>query len=75
MANINAPVIHNAIMLDAHIGAIQQGLVDNIPWLDAGTILRFPRIRRLEILRSSKLRTRNRYRPDRGFVKLRPRSG
>jgi len=35
MGNTNAPVIPNAIMLDAHIGAVQQGLVDNISWLDA----------------------------------------
>ena len=35
MAQINAPVIPNAIMLDSHIGEIQQGLVDNISWLDA----------------------------------------
>lgn len=35
MANINAPVIPNAVMLDRVIGEIQQGLIDNIPWLDA----------------------------------------
>ena len=35
MAQINAPVIPNAIMLDAHIGYIQQGLVDNLSWLNA----------------------------------------
>lgn len=35
MANINAPVIPNAVMLDRVIGEIQQGLVDNIPWLNA----------------------------------------
>lgn len=32
---INAPVIPNAVMLDRVIGEIQQGLVDNIAWLDA----------------------------------------
>lgn len=32
---INAPVIPNAIMLDAVIGEIQQGLVNNLSWLDA----------------------------------------
>lgn len=35
MANINAPIIPNAVMLDRVIGEIQQGLVDNLPWLDA----------------------------------------
>lgn len=35
MAQINAPVIPNAVMLDRVIGEIQQGLVDNLPWLDA----------------------------------------
>ena len=35
MAQINAPVIPNAVMLDHVIGEIQQGLVDNISWLDA----------------------------------------
>ncbi len=33
--NINAPVIPNAVMLDEIIGEIQQGLVDNLSWLDA----------------------------------------
>lgn len=32
---INAPVIPNAVMLDAVIGKIQQGLVNNLLWLDA----------------------------------------
>ena len=32
---INAPVIPNAVMLDAVIGEIQQGLVNNLSWLDA----------------------------------------
>ena len=35
MAQINAPVIPNAVMLDRVIGDIQQGLVDNISWLNA----------------------------------------
>lgn len=35
MASINAPVIEDAVMLDRVIGSIQQGLVDNLPWLDA----------------------------------------
>lgn len=35
MAQINAPIIPNAVMLDHVIGEIQQGLVDNIAWLDA----------------------------------------
>ena len=35
MSDINAPVIPGAVMLDRVIGEIQQGLVDNLPWLDA----------------------------------------
>ena len=35
MATINAPVISNPIMLDRVLGKIQNGLVDNIGWLDA----------------------------------------
>lgn len=31
----NAPIIPNPVMLDAVIGEIQQGLTDNISWLDA----------------------------------------
>lgn len=34
-SNINAPVIPNPVMLDRVIGEIQQGLADNLPWLDA----------------------------------------
>ena len=34
MAQINAPVIPNAVMLDQVIGEIQQGLTANLPWLD-----------------------------------------
>lgn len=35
MADINAPVIADAVMLDRVIGEIQQGLVDGLNWLDA----------------------------------------
>ena len=35
MSEINSPVIRGAIMLDKVIGSIQQGLVDNLNWLDA----------------------------------------
>ena len=35
MATINAPVIPNAVMLDRVLGEIQNGLVENIGWLDA----------------------------------------
>lgn len=35
MAQVNAPVIANAVMLDRVIGEIQQGLVNNLTWLDA----------------------------------------
>ena len=35
MGQINAPVIKNAVMLDRVIGEIQQGLTNNISWLDA----------------------------------------
>ena len=34
MAQINAPIIPNAVMLDRIIGEIQQGLVENVRWLD-----------------------------------------
>ena len=30
----NAPIIQNPVMLDRVIGEIQNGLVDNLPWLD-----------------------------------------
>jgi hypothetical protein len=43
MANTNAPVIPEAIMLDKVIGEIQAGLVENITWLDAA----FGRVQRL----------------------------
>ena len=35
MSQINAPVIPNAVLLDYAMGEIQQGLVDNLDWLDA----------------------------------------
>jgi hypothetical protein len=35
MANVNAPVITDAVMLDKVIGDIQEGLVSNLSWLDA----------------------------------------
>lgn len=35
MATINAPVIPDAVMLDRVLGEIQNGLVENIGWLDA----------------------------------------
>lgn len=35
MSNTNAPVIQNPVMLDRVIGEIQNGLIDNLPWLDA----------------------------------------
>ena len=35
MSEINAPIIPGAVMLDAVLGEIQQGLVDNLSWLDA----------------------------------------
>lgn len=50
MAQTNAPVIPGAIMLDAVIGNIQQGLVDNIKWLDAA----FGRAQRLTKMQSEK---------------------
>lgn len=34
MATNNAPVIPDAVMLDKVLGLIQQGLVDNLNWLD-----------------------------------------
>lgn len=34
MYNTNAPTIDNPVMLDKVIGQIQQGLVENISWLD-----------------------------------------
>ena len=58
MGQINAPVIPNAIMLDAHIGEIQQGLVDNISWLDAA----FGRSQRLtKMMNGKKIITPNVY--------------
>lgn len=58
MAQINAPVIPNAVMLDRVIGEIQQGLVDNIGWLDAA----FGRSQRLtKMVNGKKIITPNVY--------------
>lgn len=58
MAQINAPVIPNAVMLDRVIGDIQQGLVDNISWLDAA----FGRSQRLtKMMNGKKIVTPNVY--------------
>ncbi len=35
MATVNAPIIQDPVMLDAIIGHIQTGLIENISWLDA----------------------------------------
>lgn len=50
MSEINAPIIPDAVMLDRVIGEIQQGLVDNISWLDAA----FGRAQRLTKMQSGK---------------------
>lgn len=50
MAAINAPIIPNPVMLDAVIGHIQQGLVENISWLDAA----FGRAQRLVKMQGGK---------------------
>lgn len=50
MAAINAPVIPNAVMLDRVIGEIQNGLADNIQWLDAA----FGRAQRLTKMMNGK---------------------
>ena len=58
MAQINAPVIPNAVMLDRVIGEIQQGLVDNISWLNAA----FGRSQRLtKMMNGKKIVTPNVY--------------
>ena len=58
MAQINAPVIPNAVMLDRVIGDIQQGLVDNISWLNAA----FGRSQRLtKMMNGKKIVTPNVY--------------
>ena len=58
MAQINAPVIPNAVMLDRVIGDIQQGLVDNISWLNAA----FGRSQRLtKMMNGKKIITPNVY--------------
>ena len=50
MATINAPIIPDPVMLDAVIGHIQQGLVENISWLDAA----FGRAQRLVKMQGGK---------------------
>lgn len=50
MAAINAPIIPDPVMLDAVIGHIQQGLVENISWLDAA----FGRAQRLVKMQGGK---------------------
>ena len=58
MAQINAPVIPTAVMLDRVIGEIQQGLVDNISWLNAA----FGRSQRLtKMMNGKKIVTPNVY--------------
>lgn len=58
MEQINAPVIPNAVMLDRVIGEIQQGLVDNISWLNAA----FGRSQRLtKMMNGKKIVTPNVY--------------
>ena len=58
MEQINAPVIPNAVMLDRVIGDIQQGLVDNISWLNAA----FGRSQRLtKMMNGKKIVTPNVY--------------
>lgn len=44
MATNNAPVIPNAVMLDAVLAQIQDGLIDNLTWLDVA----FGRSQRLQ---------------------------
>ena len=56
MSNINAPVIKDPVMLDAVLGSIQQGLVDNLTWLDAA----FGRAQRLtRIVQGNRIVTPN----------------
>lgn len=50
MSNVNAPIIANPVMLDKVIGEIQQGLINNITWLDAA----FGRAQRLTKVVSGK---------------------
>jgi len=50
MGQTNAPVIPNAIMLDAHIAEIQNGLIENVTWLDAA----FGRCQRLSKMMNGK---------------------
>lgn len=58
MAQVNAPVIINPVMLDAIIGEIQQGLIEKISWLDAA----FGRAQRLsKIVNGKRIITPNVY--------------
>lgn len=50
MSHINAPIIPNAVMLDKVIGEIQQGLANNLTWLDAA----FGRCQRLSKMMDGK---------------------
>lgn len=52
MYSTNAPVINNPVLLDKIIGEIQQGLVDNLSWLDAA----FGRCQRLTKITSANKR-------------------
>ena len=55
---INAPIVPGAVMLDRVIGEIQQGLADNIEWLDAA----FGRCQRLtKVVNNKKIVTPNVY--------------
>ena len=58
MSNTNAPIIKNPVMLDRVIGEIQNGLVENLPWLDAA----FGRSQRLtKMMNGKKIITPNVY--------------
>lgn len=58
MADNNAPVIKNPVMLDKIIGEIQTGLVENIPWLDVA----FGRSQRLtKVMNGKRIVTPNVY--------------
>lgn len=50
MSHNNAPVIPNPVMLDAVIGEVQNGLVENISWLDVA----FGRAQRLSKMMNNK---------------------
>lgn len=50
MSEVNAPVMANAVMLDRVIGELQQGLANELPWLDAA----FGRCQRLTKMMNGK---------------------